>query len=92
MIFKNLDGFLLPRATRQRIAICWLGFEAACSELDQRFADYAFSIGLGRLDGRRIRLQRLCRRRSTFGRLRKADPERMAPCSGRLVEAVRSSR
>ena len=88
MIFKNLDGVLPAAGDAPEDRDLLARVDAACSELDQRFGDYAFSIGLDAWMGAVFACNAYIDAAAPWA-LRKTDPERMEAVLGTLVEAVR---
>ena len=88
MIFKNLDGVLPASGEAAEDKELLERVAAACSELDQRFSEYAFSAGLEAWMNAVFACNAYIDAQAPWA-LRKTDPERMAAVLGTLVAAVR---
>jgi methionyl-tRNA synthetase len=88
MIFKNLDG-VLPECGEASEDRELLGkVSQSCDELNKRFGDYAFSIGLEAWMNGVFACNAYIDAQAPWA-LRKTNPDRMAAVLGTLVAAVR---
>jgi methionyl-tRNA synthetase len=88
MIFKNLDGVLPTAGEAAEDKELLQAVERRCSELSDRFGDYAFSVGLEAWMSAVFACNAYIDAQAPWA-LRKTDPERMAAVLGTLVVAVR---
>jgi methionyl-tRNA synthetase len=88
MIFKNLGGVLPHGGTASEDRELLERVESGCAELEERFNDYAFSMGLETWMGAVFACNAYVDAQAPWA-LRKSDPERMAAVLGTLVHAVR---
>ena len=88
MIFKNLDGILPPAGEAAEDRELLDKVTAACADLDRRFGEYAFSMGLEAWMTAVFACNAYVDTQAPWT-LRKTDPERMAAVLGTLVAAVR---
>jgi methionyl-tRNA synthetase len=88
MIFKNLDGILPAPGEAQEDRELLERVASACSDLEQRFSDYAFSTGLETWMGAVFACNAYVDAQAPWA-LRKTDADRMAAVLGTLVAAVR---
>jgi methionyl-tRNA synthetase len=88
MIFKNLDGILPPAGEAAEDRELLDKVTAACADLDRRFGEYAFSVGLEAWMTAVFACNAYVDTQAPWT-LRKTDPERMAAVLGTLVAAVR---
>ena len=88
MVFKNLDGVLpaVGEATEDQGLLAKV--DDACAELEERFGQFAFSVGLDAWMSAVFACNAYVDTTAPWA-LRKTDPERMASVLGTLVEAVR---
>jgi methionyl-tRNA synthetase len=88
MIFKNLGGVLPDAGDTAEDKYLLAKVTAACEELEARFSQYAFSVGLEAWLGAVFACNAYVDAQAPWA-LRKTDPERMAAVLGTLVVAVR---
>ena len=88
MIFKNLDGVLPAAGQSVEDRDLLDKVTAACTELERRFGEYAFSAGLEAWMAAVFACNAYVDTQAPWT-LRKTDPERMAAVLGTLVAAVR---
>jgi methionyl-tRNA synthetase len=88
MIFKNLGGVLPPAGEAPDDRELLRKVDAACSELTERFGQFAFSVGLEAWMGAVFACNAYIDGAAPWA-LRKTNPERMATVLGTLVQAVR---
>jgi methionyl-tRNA synthetase len=88
MIFKNLGGVLPGAGETAEDEDLLAKVSAACGELEVRFGQYAFSVGLEAWMGAVFACNAYVDAQAPWT-LRKTDPERMAAVLGTLVVAVR---
>src|SRR3546814_16677296 len=88
MIFKNLDG-IIPALGKAKEDVDLLGkVDRAAEELNTRFDEFAFSVGLEAWMGAVFACNAYVDATAPWA-LRKTDPERMADVLGTLVGAIR---
>jgi methionyl-tRNA synthetase len=88
MIFKNLDGIVPAAGEDAEDKDLLAKVTAACEELEVRFGQYTFSVGLEAWMGGVFACNAYVDAQAPWT-LRKTDPERMAAVLGTLIVAVR---
>jgi methionyl-tRNA synthetase len=88
MIYKNLDGVIPAAGKAEDDAELVAKVDAAVAELNARFDDFAFSIGLEAWLGAVFACNAYIDAAAPWA-LRKTDPDRMADVLGTLVVAIR---
>ena len=88
MIFKNLDGVIPSPGKEGQDRELLAAVDSAAEELDRRFDEFAFSVGLEAWMGAVFACNAYIDTMAPWA-LRKTDPERMADVLGTLVAAIR---
>jgi methionyl-tRNA synthetase len=88
MVFKNLDGILPAAGEVAEDHELLAKVDAGCAELQERFGQFAFSVGLDAWMSAVFACNAYVDTTAPWA-LRKTDPQRMAAVLGTLVEAVR---
>jgi methionyl-tRNA synthetase len=88
MIFKNLDGVIPSPGDEEQDRDLLATVDSAVEELDRRFDEFAFSVGLEAWMGAVFACNAYIDTMAPWA-LRKTDPERMADVLGTLVAAIR---
>jgi methionyl-tRNA synthetase len=88
MIYKNLDGVLPAAGEQQQDIELLTAVHTAVAELNDRFDDFAFSIGLEAWMSAVFQCNAYVDSQAPWA-LRKTDPARMAEVLGTLVAAIR---
>ena len=84
MIFKNLDGVIPAAGEAPKTQALLAQVDAGLRRTDQRIRPVLLLDRPRSVDGRGVRLQRLCRTMAPWA-LKKTDPERMAAVLGTVV-------
>jgi len=88
MIYKNLGGVIPAPGSKDEDAELLARVDSAIAELEARFDDFAFSVGLEAWMGAVFACNAYVDSAAPWA-LRKSDPERMADVLGTLVVAIR---
>ena len=88
MIYKNLDGVIPAPGQQEQDRELLQKVDAAVEELESRFDEFAFSVGLEAWIGAVFACNAYVDTAAPWA-LRKSDPDRMADVLGTLVAAIR---